>query len=307
MITNLKTDAWDSEGNLVVPLRGIRIALSLAFADACAFFWFGYLGDKQWHQRHPGTGASGVVDPPWMAILWIAIPAVPFLLSMSLLSTRSEHSKAAGAGVAAGLISAAFIFGIAALLSVFFSFFPDPYGWPQVIAVLMFLVCCVWILISAGLIGKGSWGAFFFALAATVIAMTWVGHAMQAQEYVLDRQHEQQKAQAAVDLFTPVVQAQHVLASLAGCLIMNQSLHPDSAYPSSLDPPPQDWPCETKFAPTAVVEYTLSYVPEATTNGLATNFYLIAMPVKTVRGHYPLMVDKRGILFSDAMWGYSGP
>lgn len=307
MVTNLKTNTWDCDGNLIVPLRGIRIALSLAFADACAFFWFGYLGDKQWHEQHPGTGASAVADPTWMAILWIAIPAVPFLLSMFLLSTRSENSKAAGAGFAAGLIAVAFIFAVVAILSVFFRFSPDPYAWPEVIAALVFLACSVWILVAACLIGKGSWGPFSFTFAATLIALAWAGHAMDDREYVRDRQHEQQKAQAAVDLFTPVVQAQHVLASLAGCLILNQSLHPDPEYPSSLDPPPQDWPCETRFAATAVVDYRLSYVPETTANGRVTNFHLIAMPVKTVRGHFPLMVDKRGILFSDAMWGYSSP
>jgi hypothetical protein len=30
------------------------------------------------------------------------------------------------------------------------------------------------------------------------------------------------------------------------------------------------------------------------------------MPGKVIRGHYPLTVDSHGILFSDAMWGYSG-
>jgi hypothetical protein len=55
-----------------------------------------------------------------------------------------------------------------------------------------------------------------------------------------------------------VVQAQHVLASVAGCLILNQSLHPRAGYPTSLDKPPPNWSCESKFDANAVQDYSLS-------------------------------------------------
>jgi hypothetical protein len=77
----LSSDAWDRDGNLIVPRYGIRTALGLAFLAACAFWLFSYLGDQKWHQEHPGTGASGFSDPLWVFLLWTALPLVPFLLS----------------------------------------------------------------------------------------------------------------------------------------------------------------------------------------------------------------------------------
>jgi hypothetical protein len=105
MTTDLNPDSWDSEGNLLVPLHGIRIALGLSFLAAAGFLWFAYLGDKQWHEQNPGGGADGLVIPLWMSTLRIALPLVPFILSALLLSTSSENSKAAGAGVAVALFS----------------------------------------------------------------------------------------------------------------------------------------------------------------------------------------------------------
>jgi hypothetical protein len=44
---------------------------------------------------------------------------------------RSEESKAGGAGVAAGHFACGIVFAIAAFLSPFLSFFPDPYAQPK--------------------------------------------------------------------------------------------------------------------------------------------------------------------------------
>lgn len=198
MTTDLKPDSWDSEGNLLVPLHGIRIALGLSFLAAAGFLCFDYLGDKQWHEQNPGGGAGGLVIPLWMWTLRIALPLVPFILSVLLLSTRSENSKAAGAGVAVALFSAGFLFAIAALFSLFFmQFYPVPYLPQELIAILTFAACSVWILVSAFRIGKVSWGIFFLTLAATTTCLIWGGHTLDATAYKLDRQHEQQKAQAA--------------------------------------------------------------------------------------------------------------
>lgn len=308
-MTHLNSDSWDSDGNRLVPLHGIRIALGLAFLAAGAFLLFTFIGDRQWHEHHPGAGASGFPDPLWMSILWILLPVAPFVLSGLLLSTRSEESKAGGAGVAAGLFACLLIFAIAALLSLFLGFFPDPYALPKAIAILTFLACSVWTIVSAFRIGKVSWGAFFLAFGVTVIFMAWGNKSLENTEYKLDRQNEQRKAQAAITTFEPVVEAQHQITSLAGCLLLNHSIHPKGEYPSSFDPPPANWPCETKFAANAVKEYTLSYVPQAdSASRPATDFYLIAIPAKKgIRGRYALMVDSRGVVFSDVMWGISSP
>jgi hypothetical protein len=43
-------------------------------------------------------------------------------------------------------------------------------------------------------------------------------------------------------------------------------------------------------------------------SGHATDFQLVAIPSKKgIPGFYALMIDRRGILFSDAMWGISTP
>jgi hypothetical protein len=195
MITHLNSDSWDSDGNLLVPLHGIRIAMGLALVAAGAFSLFTFIGDKEWHKHHPGAGASGFVDPLWMSILWIALPLVPFVLSGLLLSTRSEQSKAAGAGVATGLFASTFILAIAALLSLFFRFYPDPYFWQNMVAILTFIACSVWIIVAAFRIGKVSWGVFFLSAGATLVCMIWANNALKNAEYKLDRQHEQRKAQ----------------------------------------------------------------------------------------------------------------
>jgi hypothetical protein len=46
MLEPLNPDSWDGEGNLLVPLHGIRRALGMAFLSAVTFLWFTYLGQK---------------------------------------------------------------------------------------------------------------------------------------------------------------------------------------------------------------------------------------------------------------------
>jgi len=297
--------SYDAGGNLIMPRHGIRLALVLAWASAAIFFWLAVLESRQWHQEHPGSGASSVPDPLWMVLLWIALPAVPLVLSEILLSLTSEEWIAAGAGIAAALTAGSFVYALVALLFVFFmNFFPNPYFKQQFLAVVVFLACSVWIVISAGRIAaKVRSGVFFVAGAVTLIGLGGGQYALSQMEIQLDREHELGKAQAAQQLFAPVVEAQHVLMSLAGCLILNESAHTGSGYPSTLDPAPADWPCDRKFAANAVREYSLTYSPvldPATSH--VSDFRLVATPQGVpVRGRYPLMVDSRGILFS-ALW-----
>ena len=206
MMTGPDSSSWDSEGNLLVPLHGIRIALGLSFLAACVFCVFTYLGDKQWHDRNPGDSGE-FVTPPWIWGLRIALVLVPFVVSALLLSTRGEHSKAAGAGVAFALFSSGLLLGIAGFLNLFLAISPDPYPLPDFVAILTFLASSLWIVVSAIRIGKVSLGLFFLALVITAVCLIWGNHVLDDKVYKLGRQHEQQKSQAAIELDAPVERA----------------------------------------------------------------------------------------------------
>ena len=192
MMTGLDSSSWDSEGNLLVPLHGIRIALGLSLLAASVFCVLTYLGERRWHDQNPGDSGS-FVTPPWIWGLRLTLVLVPFVLSVLLISTRSEHSKAAGAGVAFALFSLGLLLGIAGLLGLFLAFFPDPYTLPDLVAILTFLASSLWIVVSAIRIGKVSFGLFFLALVTTAVCLIWGNHVLDDKEYKLGRQHEEQK------------------------------------------------------------------------------------------------------------------
>jgi hypothetical protein len=198
----------------------------LAFLAAGAYFLFTFAGNRQWHEQHPGAGASGFPVPLWLTILWIGLPLAPFVLSTLLLSARSEESKAGGAGVAAGLFACGLLFAMAALVAPLLSFFPDPYVLAQSTAVLTFLACSVWIIVSAFRIGKVSWGLFFLGFGATLLFMVLGNKFLDNSEYKLDRQNEERKTHAAITTFEPVLEAQHQITSLAGSKSSSVGLMP---------------------------------------------------------------------------------
>ena len=84
-------------------LPQLRLALAMAGMAGGAL---GYIlldsrsWDEQWHQQHPGSGASGALDPSWIVILWAVLPLVPYILSWFLLSMPKVLYIGAGAGVA---------------------------------------------------------------------------------------------------------------------------------------------------------------------------------------------------------------
>jgi hypothetical protein len=198
-----RLSSWDSEGNLLVPLHGIRIALGLSFLAACVFSVFTYLGDKEWHELNPGNSGS-FVTPEWIWGLRVALVLVLFVISLLLLSTRSEHSKAAGAGVAFALFFSGLLLGIAGLVGVFLGISPGTYALPDVAAILAFLASSLWVVVSAIRIGKVSLGLFFLALVITAVCLTWGNHVLDDKDYELGRQYERQKGRAAVELFSSV-------------------------------------------------------------------------------------------------------
>jgi hypothetical protein len=193
-MTGLDSSPWDSQGNLLVPLHGIRIALGLSFLAACVFCVFTYLGDKQWHDLNPGNSGS-FVTPPWIWGLRFALVLVPFVVSLLLLSTRSEHFKAAGAGVAFALFSTGLLFALAGIVGLFLGIARGPNVLPELAAILAFVASSLWIVVSAIRIGKVSLRLFFLALVTTAVCLTWGYHVSNDRDYELGRRYELQKGQ----------------------------------------------------------------------------------------------------------------
>ena len=176
MTTPATTASWDRDGNIIVPRYGIRIAMSAALLAAGVFCLLAVLGDEHWRQLHPG-GFATLTDPLSLLILWIAVPLLPFIFSILFLSRRSEESKAAGAGVAAGLFTCGLLVAITVFLSQFLSFFPDPYTSEKVIAISLFVSCAGWVLVSAFRIAaKAGWGIFFLFAVATLVCIVVGSH-----------------------------------------------------------------------------------------------------------------------------------
>ena len=50
---SLNPDLWDSDGNLLVPRHGIRIAMGLALAAAGAYWLFAFIADREMRRLNP--------------------------------------------------------------------------------------------------------------------------------------------------------------------------------------------------------------------------------------------------------------
>jgi hypothetical protein len=283
----------------------------LALVATGSFYVFTFLGDKHWRQHHPESLPIRT-DPIGVIALWIALPLLPLIFSMLLLSRHSEESKAAGSGVAAGLFTCGSLAAILAFLAQFFSFFPDPYALENLIAILVFVVCAVWIVISAFRIAaQAGWGVFFLAGAATLVCMIVGGHSLENIEYKLDKQYDQQQAQTLTGSAQTNHDAHRVLALLASCLIQYHATHPDAGFPASLNALPrglqlpQGTVCSPSIADAGSVPgYTFTYSPVQESSGPGFNdFLLVAMPLtKAAPRVDPMAVDSRGRIFSYIGW-----
>lgn len=199
MLTDYNPALYDGDGNLIVPRHGIRVAMALAFADACAFWLLTYIGDRKWHELNPGSAASSFADPLWIYLLWLALPAVPLLVSELLLSARSEEAIAAGAGVAASLFLNSLIASLAAAVGFLFMGGAQAFNLAVAISILTLIVCSLWILVSSFRIGaKAGWGMFFLAAVATLVCMAVAYHFINSTDQERQRQREQQKRQASL-------------------------------------------------------------------------------------------------------------
>ena len=241
-------------------MYGIRIPFFLALVSAGMVVVLSSLGDKQWRNSHPGGGGLIAPDPLWVAILWFALPVVPYLASVLLLSARNEEVLALGAGIASALFGFAFLFGLSVLGSlIFLNFFPGPYDAPIGIVTLLFLVCCVWICISAFRIGSLSWPPFLVGVVLTLASMAWANHALESTERRLDREYQQKQAEANSGRFVIGPDPRRNIVYLASCLLMKHAWRP-APFPNSLSPW-QDIPCDAHFSATMVPDFTLTYTP----------------------------------------------
>lgn len=177
MATPPNPDSFDSNGNRPVPRHGIQIALHLSLLAACAYWLFTFISDKQWHEHHPGAGASSVPAPLSILVLLVALSFVFYVLSLLLLSARSEELIAAGAGIAAAMSSFGLMFSVTASLGMMFlSFYPDPYFLPLAISLLVLFAGSAGTIVAAFRIAKVSWGTFLLASAITVIGLAVCVH-----------------------------------------------------------------------------------------------------------------------------------
>jgi len=247
-------------------------------------------------------------EPLWITILRIALPLVPFIFSASL-SRRSEESKDAGSGVASPLFACGLFFAIAAFFAGFLAFSPDPYAIENFVAIVVFVACSIWIIVSAFRIAaKASWGLFLLAGCATLAAVVVGDHSPRTAEHSLDRQYERQETQTRITSAQTNYDAHGVLALLAACLIEYRVAHRDAGFPSSLNtlPPglrlPQGTLCNASIA--AVPGYTFSYTPQPNaSDSIVTDFVLVAMPQKKGSPRVdPMAVDSRGRIFSYIGW-----
>jgi hypothetical protein len=292
-------------------LSQLRLALAMAgmAAGALAYILLDTRSsDEQWHQEHPGSGASGALDPSWIVILWAVLPLVPYILSWFLLSARKVLYVAAGAGVAGGLflfilmLSPAMCMGL--LLGFGMSRTPGFGG--AAISLLGLIATSIWVAKSAKAMKDLHRTAFLIGLFATVLCMSSGLQFIRHAEYQWDRQVSQQKTAAMVEQRKPAGNAQGTINSLAVCLETHHSANPSAGYPASLDPPPADWTCPTKFATDALAGFTMSYTPLThAKNRRVTDFHLAAFPLVMDVSSRAFMVDSRGISFAEAALGTS--
>ena len=264
--------------------------------------------DEQWQQQHPESGASGALDPSWIVILWAVLPLVPYILSWFLLSTPKVLYVAAGAGVAGGLFLFILMLSPAMLLGsvVAFGMSRATSGGEGAISLLGLIAASIWVAKSAKGMKDLHRTAFLIGLFATVLYMTSGLQFIRNAEYQWDRQVSQQKTEAMVEQMKPAGNAQGTITSLAVCLETKHSANPSAGYPSSLDPPPADWTCPTKFATGAVAGFTLSYTPLThAKNRRVTDFHLAAFPLSVDASSRAFMVDSRGISFAECALGTS--
>ena len=286
----------------------LRIGLIAAFLATCAFFFFWATSAATQHDRTNNTRAS---VPAWIFLLGASFLLAPYMISWFLISRREQKSIAMGAGVACAFFGAFVLVSPYAFMAMFLFVGMSAWNGPPDrglmaagVTLLAYMVISLWIVWSAFKIGKIQWNAFGAAVGATAFYLYFGFQSLGLTAYRGQRGAEQKRVQAEMDLYKPAILARETIIGLTACLLRNHTLHPEAEYPASLNPPPANWACQTKFATDAVPEFTLNYEPQKdAATGRVTDFQLTAMPGKKgIRGREPLLIDSRGIVFVDYPW-----
>src|SRR5579872_1228663 len=285
----------------------LRIALIAAFAATCVFFVFFFVSIALQNRLQEGRP----YPPVWFFLLGFGFLLAPYIISWLLLSDREQGPIAAGAGVACGFFGA-FVLVSPYAFAVTFLFGgmsawggrPDRVMQAAALILLVYMVISLWIVWSAFGIGKVQWSTFGAGVGATAFYLFVGFELLVAAGNQSLQQAEQKRVQASIDLNKPAMHAGQAIVSLAVCLLRNHMLHPETEYPATLNPPPADWTCQTKFARDAAPGFTLNYEPQKdAATGRVTDFQLTAMPDrKGIPGRDPVMIDGRGIIFVDYRW-----
>jgi hypothetical protein len=288
-----------------VPLHGIRISMVLALAAASTALYYIQAAGKVVDRLHP-DGLKGVPDPTWISVLWVALPLVPYLLSLGLLSTRSTACVAAGAGIAGGLFATLLILspGMGAGLFVALGLSQAPYFFQIVIPSLVLLAISFWVVVAAVWTGKANWIVSCLAAGATFLCTTSGFSSLRDAGIEFHLEAEQQKLEDDFYRHRPrPIGARQNLMYLASCLFENHSAHPGSPYPRAIDPQTR-WGCDTRFAEDMVPHFSISYTPQTNpVTGDVVDFQLVALPKKKgAASGNPLMIDHRGIVFIRDRW-----
>jgi hypothetical protein len=285
-----------------VPLRGIWASLLFAFLAAGAFFLFFLIATERDRASSPATLPTG-----WV-FLCAGFLALPFIACFFLLSRRTVESIAAAGGVAclffgALLLVSPYVLSATLLIGAWGE---DRYHRASIaaaLALVAFLAGSLAIVWFAVRIGRLDWSSFGTAMGASLLYMLFGFGFLGSAGYTMGRQAQRQQEQAALDLNMPGTLARQRIMVLATCLFQNHMQNPQAGYPASLDPPPQDWKCDTKFTADAVPEHTLAYVAQTDSSGRISDFRLTAVPkAKGVNGRDPIMIDNRGVLFVYYPW-----
>jgi hypothetical protein len=276
---------------------------------ACTFWLLFFTSSAVQHDRKNGSGTAS--EPLWALLLVLAFVLIPYVLSFVLVSTRTDKSIAAGAGVAAGFFSIIVLFSPYTLLAMFvilglssWDHAPDRGLLAAGVVLLAYLAINVWIIWSAFRIAKIRWNAFLIAACATVLYVLVGSHQVISATVIGERQVQKQKEQADMNLYMPGMLARQRLVSLTACLLRNHMQHPEAGFPASLEPPPSSWTCDAQYGTSAIKEFTFNYAPQTDArSGLVTDFRLVAIPsAKGVNNRNPMMTDSRGIVFVYYPW-----
>jgi hypothetical protein len=272
----------------------LRVILAAMVALTACFCWF-YVRAERWD------------TPPLIPQLFFS--ELPLLLALFLLSNKNNQARiACGAGVALGVGA---LFALSAPLLVFdvgFSIWESGSVYKNLVGLRSLLPALfiggLGLTIFSWLCARGQ-RRLLFACLGVFTAYSFLSVAALGR--LVKFGTGKQKEDAA--WLKPSDEAYRAMMAIGGCLIRHEWSHPEMGFPRSLVGLSQDWGCDAKYAkPQPVMQYILSYTPKIdATSGKATDFQLVVVPFNTRTGPvFPLMIDRRGILFVYAGWSSKG-